>query len=319
MSELPWAVTDAILEHAVGDGRIDAMCLGLTWTSCQIGSSIGFAQSPGLATRTLDFPGSVAGSAARDIAAWLRDWDPYRATVGLAAVNALINDAGNALMQEALPLHSPGPANLAVFAHFRPYLAGRKVVVVGRYPGLDSVLDGIDVQVLERQPGPGDLPDPAAEYVIPEADWVFLTGTSLINKTFHRLAALARDAVTVLMGPSVPWLPLFADYGVDYLAGVVPVDVERAARIAAEGGGTRLFGDGVVYAVTDIGQPNLARLRQEIADTASARDTLKRAMEGWYGSGRSGRFPRIAEMDEVTARLSRLDTCFKRQWDARNG
>ncbi|MCB1773617.1 MAG: hypothetical protein KDI88_08375, partial [Gammaproteobacteria bacterium] len=190
---------------------------------------------------------------------------------------------------------------------------------VGRYPGMERVFDGIDVQVLERRPGAGDLPDPAAEYVIPGADWVFLTGTSLINKTFPRLSALASDAVTVLMGPSVPWLPLFADYGIDFLAGVVPIDVERAASIAAEGGGTRLFGEAVTYAVADIGQHRLEHLESEIARTASARDALKHAMEHWYGSGRSGRYPQFGELDAVTARLSRLDTCFKRQWDARNG
>lgn len=319
MSEQAWAVTDAILDHAVGVGRIEAMCLGLTWTFCRVGSGIGFAQSPGIATRTLGFPGSVAGSTARDVAVWLRDWNPYRATVGLATVNALVNRADNALMDGAQRLHPRGAANLAVFEHFRPRLEGRKVVVVGRYPGLDSVLDGIDVQVLERQPGIGDLPDPAAEYVIPEADWVFLTGTSLINKTFPRLSELARDAVTVLMGPSVPWLPLFADYGIDFLAGVTPTDVDRAAVIAAEGGGTRLFGDAVDYAVADIGQHNLERLKQEIASTASTRDLLKRAMDNWYGSGRSGRFPQFDELDRVTTALSRLDTRFKRQWDARNG
>jgi len=118
VTESAWTVTDAILDHAVGDGRIDAMCLGLTWTSCRIGANIGFAQSPGVATRTLDFPGRVAGSTAADVAGWLRDWDPFRATVGLASVNALVNHVDNALMRDALELHSQCPANLAVFEHY---------------------------------------------------------------------------------------------------------------------------------------------------------------------------------------------------------
>ena len=170
---------------------------------------------------------------------------------------------------------------------------------------------------LERQPVANDLPDPAAEFVIPQADWVFITATSLINKTFPRLAALARDAVTVLMGPSTPWLPAFAEFGVDFVAGVLPVDIDRAAAIAGEGGGTRLFGEGVRYAVADIGAGTVATLKQRIAETAGRRDALKQAMATWYDAGHRGRFPALAELEAATAELADLDTRYKRQWDAR--
>jgi len=68
------------------------------------------------------------------------------------------------------------------------------------------------MQVLERQPGPGDLPDPMAEYLVPEADWVLLTAISIPNKTFPRLAELSHDAKLVLMGPTVPWLEEPAEF-----------------------------------------------------------------------------------------------------------
>lgn len=237
---------------AVDDSTIRQVNLGLTWTSCRTDGGTGFAQSPGIASRVLTFPGTLAGRHARDVVPWIRSWDPFEATVALATANACINTSDNRLMQAAQPIDTGEYANLAVFTHFRPRLIGRKVVVIGRYPGLDSVLSGLDVTVLERQPGANDHPDPAAEFLLPEADWVFLTATSLINKTFPRLAELAAHAVTVLMGPSAPWLLAFADYGIDYLAGTRPVDADRAVTIAAEGGGTRLFGDGVRYALADL-------------------------------------------------------------------
>jgi uncharacterized protein (DUF4213/DUF364 family) len=149
----------------------------------------------------------------------------------------------------ATPLHPQGSANLAVFEHFADRLAGQRVVVVGRYPGLDRLDLGWDLQVLERQPGPGDLPDPAAEYLLPEADWVFLTASSIPNKTFPRLAELARDARLVLMGPTVPWLPDLAEFGVDWLAGVRVESESRLRATVAEGGGTRIFENGVRYCV----------------------------------------------------------------------
>lgn len=318
-SSNPWAAYE-LIERACAPSEqvITAMTIGLTWTTCRTADNIGFAMSPGVPTRTLDWPGTIAGRKAIDVAQWARSWDMYQATVGLAAANALINTFDNALMQSAQPIPAGASANLSVFAHFRAQLEGRRIVVVGRYPGLDAALQGLDVTVLERNPSGGDLPDPAAEYVLPDADWVFLTSTSLINKTFPRLAKLAEHAVTVMMGPSTPWLAEWAEFGIDFLAGVVPVDPDRAARIAAEGGGTRLFGEGVQYAITDIGAARMAATKERIAATFARRDALKAEMLAWYDAGNQKRFPKRTELETVDATLSALDTQFKRQWDARN-
>jgi uncharacterized protein (DUF4213/DUF364 family) len=207
--------------------------------------------SPGTPTRTLRWSGSLAGRRISDFTTWLRSWDLYQSTVAMAAINAVINGT-SVLARSALSLPPRGPANLAVFQHFADRLAGRRVAVVGRYPGLDTLDIDWDLTVLERQPGPDDLPDPAAEYLLPAADWVFLTATSIPNKTFPRLAELARDTRLVLMGPTVPWLPELADFGVDYLAGVQVRSPEDLRRIVAEGGGTRIFESAVRYGVADL-------------------------------------------------------------------
>lgn len=301
------------------DDPVESVCLGLTWTTCRAAGALGLAMSPGVATRTLPWPGTLAGRPLRELTAWARSWDPFEATVGLAACNAAINGPGNALMREAEPLRGETAGNLAVFAHFRPRLEGKRVVVVGRYPGMAAALDGIDVAVLERRPEGSDFPDPAAEFLLPEADWVFLTATSLINKTFHRLAALSADAVTVLMGPSTPWLAEWARWDVDFLAGVRIEDAARAERIAAEGGGVRLFEGGARYALADIGGPRLSATRAAIAETVARREALKAEMAAWYAAGSGARFPGYDALADLDARLSRLDTRYKRLFDARSG
>lgn len=85
----------------------------------------------------------------------------------------------------------------------------------------------------------------ACEYLSPAADWVFLTATSIANKTFPRLVELAQHAELVLMGPTVPWLPELADMGIDYLAGIAVIDPTGLRQTIAEGGGTRIFDQGV--------------------------------------------------------------------------
>lgn len=247
----PWEVYDRLVAAAAIDDGVEEVLIGLTWTLCCAGSGVGLAMSPGLASRTLPWPGTLAGRAVGELATWLYDWDPFRATVGMAAVNAAINSA-SPLQRSAAPIITGGPANLAVFEHFAGRLAGKQVVVIGRYPGLDIYAGRFEFSVLERQPGGQDLPDAASEYLLADADWVFMTAMTLINKTFPRLAELSRDANLVLMGPTVPWLHELADYGVDYLAGVQLTDADSLRQTVAEGGGTRIFEQGVRYCLADL-------------------------------------------------------------------
>lgn len=89
-------------------------------------------------------------------------------------------------------------------------------------------------------------------YELPEAQWVFLTATSIPTKAFPRLAELATQARWVLMGPTVPWLPALAEHGVDILAGGRVEDPAALRRAVAEGGGTRIVETGVGYVVQSL-------------------------------------------------------------------
>lgn len=315
---------NAMIQNAAvsSDAVIDCFQLGLTWSYCKVklehSDSIGFAMSPQEKTRLLAWPGTIAGKKVRDICPLLNSWDNFDATLALAACNAAINHQDNALLQSASLIPSDQHANLSVFAYFKPKLKNKKIAIIGRYPKLDSVLEGLDVTVIERIPQQGDLPDTASEYILPQVDWVFLTSTSIINKTFTRLVTLSKDAVTVLMGPSTPWLETLSDFNVDFIAGVKPTNPDLAMQIAMEGGGTRLFDGGVQYAVANVSQGRLQELKQKIAATVEQRDSLKAEMETWYQQGNSKRFPKREQLEEVDSSLSKLDTAYKRLWDANN-
>ncbi|QJD29153.1 DUF364 domain-containing protein [Methylococcus geothermalis] len=313
----PYEIYDLLQDYAGAPVPVGTVVIGLVWTLCEA-DAIGLAMSPGIHTRTLPWAGTLRGKTLSELAAWLRDFDPYRSTVGMAAVNAGIHRLGMLPEGETLSPVMGGNNNLAVFEHFLPELRGKRVVVIGRYPGLDRFAEthSLTVTVLERQPGPEDLPDSACEYLLPEADWVFITATSIPNKTFPRLAALASAATTVLMGPTVPWLPELHHFGIDYLAGVEVADPGILKDTVCEGGGVRIFDAGVRYRIAPIGiEASKQWARRMIAEAAQERERLKRDMEAWYGHGGSGRFPEYAQLEAVDRRLSRLDTCFKRLWD----
>ena len=87
-----------------------------------------------------------------------------------------------------------------------------------------------------HQPGPGELPPEAAADVVPLADVVAITGTSLLNKTFdHLIQRCRRDAFVMVLGPTTPLSPVLFDYGVDLIAGTLVTDPQLAIALAGQG------------------------------------------------------------------------------------
>jgi uncharacterized protein (DUF4213/DUF364 family) len=90
--------------------------------------------------------------------------------------------------------------------------------------------------VLELHPRPGDLPAERAAELLPQADVVALTGTSLVNHTFDPLIDACRpDASVILLGASAPLTPVLFERGVDVVAGTRVVNVPIALRAVGQG------------------------------------------------------------------------------------
>lgn len=245
----PHRVYELLLDISNDNRYVDQLVIGQVWTVCQAGKS-GLAMSPPIATRTLPWAGTLQGKSLSELASWLTDWDFFKATVGLSAINCSLNNRPSLLGEILEP--ELGKANLAVFDYFFPKIKDQKIVVIGHYPGIEQYYSQYNLKVIERQPVDKDYPDSAAEFFVGEADWVFITGTSIVNKTFPRLMALAANAKTVLMGPSTPWLVELSEFGVDYLVGVDVIDNTLLYQTAAEGGGVRVFDEAVRYKVVDL-------------------------------------------------------------------
>lgn len=244
---------DWLLAEVGSAAPIESVLMGLSWTTARVDGQLGFAFSPRQTPRTLAWSGTLRGQGSERLRPWLLSWDEAQASVGLAVLNAGLNGPGSC-QREAAPLLLDVPGHLTVFEHFRARLKGQRVVVIGRYPGLDRLWQDLPYTCLERCPGDKDLPDSAAEFLLPDADWVFITASSLLNKTLPRLLQLSAQARVVLMGPSLPWSRGWQAFGVDYLAGVRVVDGAAAQQVVAEGGGTRLFQGPVEYALLGLNE-----------------------------------------------------------------
>jgi uncharacterized protein (DUF4213/DUF364 family) len=141
--------------------------------------------------------------------------------------------AFNALLEVDEPSCTPVNAEQVILERGN----GWRVAIVGHFPFIERVRRvANECWVLELHPRPGDLPAERATEILPQADVVALTGTSLINHTFDDLIALCPPgAFVILLGGSVPLTPVLFDYRVDAIAGTRVVDVSAACRSVGQG------------------------------------------------------------------------------------
>jgi len=179
--------------------------------------------------------GHLHERSALELAELARSDSLLEASIGLAAINALLD-----VDQEAcVELNAEQVILDQIRSARRP---GRsRVVVVGHFPFIPRVREAASqLWVLEKHPGQGDLPAEAASEVIPQADVVAITGTSLINHTFEELMGLCRpEAFVLVLGPTAPLSPVLFNYGVDIIAGTLVTEPETVLRYVSQGASFR--------------------------------------------------------------------------------
>ncbi len=224
----PTAPSDSLYDDLAKDlrGRAARVIVGLNWTLVEGPRGIGLAHTPPRGTegcRTLPAPGDYAGRSLAALAELRGSANVFERSIGHAAVNAHHN---------VRDIEGGAENGLDLIQG-----SGRGTVVIGRFPELERRLP--EAAVIERDPGPHDYPEEAAETLLPRARQVVITASALVNGTLPRLLELAAPAFVVLVGPSAPLAPVLFDHGIDALSGLVAVDVEAMARAALEGGAVR--------------------------------------------------------------------------------
>ncbi len=166
----------------------------------------------------------LCGRPVQEVAALARSSSFLEASVGVAAMNAVVAPTPDAIERNAFDL-------------LCEWGAGKRVVVVGHFPFVERLRSvAADLKILELIPAPGDLPAEEAPRIIPAADVVAITGTTLINHTIDGLLDLAREKRVMLLGPSTILSPLLFAFGVDVLCGSHVVDADAVYAHLKAGG-----------------------------------------------------------------------------------
>ena len=114
---------------------------------------------------------------------------------------------------------------------------GRDIAVVGHFPFVPRLKKvARTLWVLERDPQGDDLPASQAPEILPRADVIAITGTSLANGTFDDLIIHCnREAFVVVLGATTPLSPVLLDRGVSAIAGTQVVDPETVKLAVSQG------------------------------------------------------------------------------------
>ena len=174
-------------------------------------------------------PGYLLNRAPRELAHMACSESILEASIGMATINSLLE----------VDIQSCSELNAAELLLQKG--EGKKMAIVGHVPFLPKVREKVNaLWVIEKNPREGDFTEAEADRLIPQADVVAITGTSLTNHTLEHLLGLCDPKAYVLMlGDTVPLSPVLFDYGLSALCGTRVVDEALAMRCVSQGANFR--------------------------------------------------------------------------------
>ncbi|MBV8775790.1 MAG: DUF364 domain-containing protein [Alphaproteobacteria bacterium] len=259
LAESVTAVTD-ILGRELDDIAVERAVIGLFFTGVKLSTGHAGASATPIKTipeavccpssaMAMPFPGKMRGKPARDALKEAFSDHGIRRGIGIATLNALAelcwerrpNPAVELLHGiDAFEANAFRPDDLTVVVGaFVPFL---KELKRRKQPFL--VLEK-DPDTLKAEELPFYRPAETAREIVPQADVLLVTGTTLINDTLEDLLSWARpEARVTVVGPTVGLLAdAFLARGADILGGVRITDADAFLELLAEGGsGYHFFG-----------------------------------------------------------------------------
>lgn len=243
-----WELYDDLIKGIPGEYLVDELVCGCHYSYVRSGEGSGVAAGRPYDQRMPMFSKNLLGSPLREVAACIKSWNLMEAALGAAALNAYYNNPRTARANgvEFSDARRCEDRRYDPFIMSQNEVRGKKVVVVGHFPYLENLLEPVcDLSIIEWDPLDGDYPMPACEYLLPDADFAYITCTALVDKSLPRLLELTRNALRVsLVGPGTPLAPALFAHGMQEVSGFIIKDNAQAFRVAAGAEQVKIFAAG---------------------------------------------------------------------------
>ena len=117
------------------------------------------------------------------------------------------------------------------------------MAIIGHFPFVERLEKEAKELWTFELPGrsrPGDFSSDEVQTLLPQAEVVAITSTTLINHTLGSLLGLiAPGAYRMMLGPSTPLSPALFDYGFDALSGSIVIDRDQVLNCIGQGANFR--------------------------------------------------------------------------------
>ncbi len=222
------SIIDDLIASLPDDVAVKSVQVGVHWTAvisrhCGLASTLVDNQPHGH-VKVRDV-GRLHFKSAHELVEYARSDKLLEASIGVAAINSLLDvdesrvterHAADVLVQQGRDKH---------------------VALVGHFPFISQLRASAgELWVIEQQPAADEYPPEAAGDLIPRAEVVAITASTLINHTLDNLLALCNpQALVMLLGPSTPLSPVLFNHGVSLLSGAQVSDEAAALRTLCQG------------------------------------------------------------------------------------
>jgi len=232
-----WEIYDALINGIPENLTVDELVCGKYRSYVRSGNGAGIATARLCETRMPMLTKNMIGLPLREVAECVKSWNFVEAAVGVAAINAYYNNPQVA-RDNGVDFSDSKRVEDRLFDPFimaQNEVKNKKVAVVGHFPYIEKLIEPIcDFSIIDWEPETGDYPISASEYILPECDYVFISCSSLVDKTLPRLLKISKNAKRItIVGPGTPLAPVLFNYGVGELSGFIVKDNPRAFRITA--------------------------------------------------------------------------------------
>jgi uncharacterized protein (DUF4213/DUF364 family) len=225
-------IIDALIASLPDNIPVRSVLVGAHWTvvcSRRCGMAATLMSSHAHGHKQVRDVGRLHKKSVRELAELARSDELMEASIGVAAINSLLD------MDEALAVEINASEVLTSRGR------GKNVALVGHFPFIPQLRQSAgQLWVIEQNPSEDEYPAEAAEDLIPRADIVAITSSSLVNHTLDGLLALCPPQATVmLLGPSTPLSPILFERGATIISGTRVVDEAAVLRTVGQGAAFR--------------------------------------------------------------------------------
>ncbi|MCL2409923.1 MAG: DUF364 domain-containing protein [Oscillospiraceae bacterium] len=237
-----WELYDELITGISHDAIVDDMAIGVAGAYVRSGSGVGITSTADETWRESMLTKKSLGMPLRELAECVKSWSFEEASLGLAAINAWYNDITRL---RTLGLDVPDAVHVEdrsadPFIVLQREMKEKNVTTIGHFPYIDQLLAPVcNLSVVEKfYPKEGDYPEQAADYLIPNSDYVVISAYTIVEKSLPRFLKLCRDdAHVTIIGSTSPVTPILRRYGVDDIAGFAVKNSEAAKNICLGFGG----------------------------------------------------------------------------------